>query len=552
MPKMRRWIRATVTGVTVGAVGLGSAWAAAIISGPGAAERTARAPKISATHGAASIPSSPPGERLPAGWFLAGTAAKSLAPPADRWVQGAGCSGTSPEQLYTPLTPEGCLITFDMRWAEGEDAENPLMVRSIALSNGADTLVFSVMDLVGYMASYPADVCTDCGIAQIAQKTGAQLGIPEKNIIISSSHTHAAPTTIAKGPTWYYDHVRDQVTASIAEAVGALAQSPPVRLETGQSPAKPFNTDRRIVNRAVPDGELGWLRAFVPDPVTGEPTRTVATIGNFAVHPTVRTDNARLHSGIVGPFTRRVEERLGGGALFIPGAIGDQRVDRGYGIYGLGIGLADVLADSVDKRGYVLQSNDITVARTTVQVPVENQFFVGALAVGYAIRDFMAPFGGGPSTVSAQKGSASKPTCEQSGALSLLTPVSAIRIGAEPPKGKRNLGPEYSLPVETDNVVIVQAPGEIFASIGLITKDYLSRSRNVLIQGVTNDTIGYIIPANQYDVFGSQGLGLANNADGLGNYEEALSLGNCTGELITNAMLAMGKILGVMGEGEGV
>jgi hypothetical protein len=36
-----------------------------------------------------------------------------------------------------------------------------------------------------------------------------------------------------------------------------------------------------------------------------------------------------------------------------------------------------------------------------------------------------------------------------------------------------------------------------------------------------------------------------------GNYEEALSLGHCTGEIVLNAMLRMGQELGVMGEGEG-
>lgn len=553
MSLVRRSVRATVTGFTVGSLILGSAWAAAVITKPGVVtQEHSRAPKASTVAVAEPAPSPSVGERLPGGWFLAGAASKSLRPPANKWVQPPNCGGGTPEQLYTPLTPEGCLITFDMRWADGEDDVNPLMVRSVALSNGKDTVVFSVMDVVGYMASYPADVCADCGIAQISKHLSTELGIPEKNFITSSSHTHAAPSTIAKGPTWYYEHVRDQVIASITEAVAALEQSPSVRLETGSTPAKAFNTDRRIVNRAVPDSELGWLRAYVPDEETGEATETIATIGNFSVHPTIRTANARLHSGMVGPFTNRVESKLGGAALFMPGALGDQRVDRGYGVFGLGIGLADILTESVEDGGYVLQSNDIEVARTSVQVPVENQFFVGALAVGYAIRDFMAPFGGGPATVSAKKGSAEVPTCTQTGATHIITPVSAIRFGARPPAGKVAVGPEYNVPVATDNVVLVQAPGEIFASIGLITKDYLSRSNNVLVQGIVNDTIGYIIPDNQYDLFSSEGLGLAHNALGTGNYEEALSLGGCTGELITNAMLEMGRTLGVMGEGEGV
>ena len=570
---MRSVLRAVVTGVTVGAVGLGSAWGAAVVSTPPLPEPPAVVSDLTggstdeetATAAPAAVAA---GERLADGWFQVGSATTTLVPPADRWKQGADCEGQAPEQLYTPLTPEGCLITFDMLWANGVDEANPISARSIALSNGKDTVVFTLMDTVGYMAAYPADLCVDCGIDQIRTALSGELGIPAANMQISSSHTHAAPSTIAKGAAWYYEYVRDQVKASIKGAVAGLAGSPLVRLETGSTRAKEFNVDRRIANRAVPDFELAWLRAFVPaqstttttdargkkddgTTTTTTPEQTVATWGNFAVHPTIRNSNARLHSGMVGPFTRRVSEKLGGAALFLPGALGDQTPDKSFGINGIGIGLADRMLEDIADGGTVLQTNDIQVAATTVQVPIENQFFVGALATGYAVRDFLPPYGGGPHAVATENSGSDLPNCEGAGAVHVVTPVSAIRIGAVPPGGKVTLGDEYRVPVETDNVVIVQAPGEIFASIGLIVKDYLSRSQNVLVQGVTNDTIGYIVPANQYDLFASQGVGLANNAAEIGNYEEALSLGRCTGEIITNAMLDMGAQLGVMGEGEG-
>lgn len=571
---MRSVLRAVVTGVTVGAVGLGSAWGVAVVSTPSLPEPPAAVagltrtsvpdPQESAVAPAASVV---PGQRLPAGWFLAGSHTTTLVPPASKWKQAAECSGQAPEQLYTPLTPEGCLITFDMLWADGVDPANPISARSIALSNGLDTVVFTLMDTVGYMAAYPADLCADCGIEPVRTSLATELGLPAKNLQISSSHTHAAPSTIAKGAAWYYEFVRDQLKSSIRGAVADLASSPQVRLETGSTSAKEFNVDRRIANRAVPDFELAWLRAFVPaqttttpdgkgkkddgGTTTTTPERTVATFGNFAVHPTIRNANARLHSGMVGPFTRRVSDVLGGAALFLPGALGDQTPDKSFGVNGIGIGLADRMLADIADGGYVLQSNDIAVAATTVQVPIENQFFLGALAVGYAVRDFLPPYGGGPLAVKTDNSGSNLPNCEGAGAVHVVAPVSAIRFGAVPPQGKRDLGPEYRLPVVTDNVVVVQAPGEIFASIGLIVKDYLSRSRNVLVQGVTNDTIGYIVPANQYDLFASQGVGLVNNAAEVGNYEEALSLGKCTGEVVMNAMLDMGQELQVMGEGEG-
>ena len=556
---MRSVLRAAVTGITVGAVGLGSAWGAAVVTTPPLptpppviAGLTAQPeePPVSevATAPAADVVT---GERLPDGWFLAGSATTSLVPPADRVKSKEECQAAAGQStLYTPLTPEGCLITFDGLWMDGVDEENPISARSIALSNGQDTVVFTLMDVVGYMAAYPADLCGDCGIDPITKNLSAELGIPAANLVISSSHTHAAPSTIANGAAWYYELVRDRVKESIRGAVADLANSPQVRLETGATSAKAFNVDRRIQNRAVPDYELAWLRAFVPgDKKTAE--QTIATFGNFAVHPTIRNANARLHSGMVGPFTRRVSEVLGGASLFLPGAIGDQTPDKGYGINGVGIGLADALLADVESGGYVLQTNDIAVASTTVQVPIENQFFLGALATGYAVRDFLPPYGGGPHAVATENEGTNLRSCEGAGEVHVVAPISAIRFGAQPPAGKRELGPEYRLPVETDNVVVVQSPGEIFASIGLIVKDYLSRSNNVLVQGLTNDTIGYIIPANQYDLFASQALGLANNAAEVGNYEEALSLGRCTGEIVTNAMLDMGQQLGVMGEGEG-
>ena len=576
---MRTLFRTVVSAFLVGALGLGSAWAGASLTQPappapeppdaaeaantaaandaikaGGKQARVDAPALKGAaeaDGATTAAATAEGERLPGGWFRAGSAVETLVPPADKWTPAAECRGTSPEQLYTPITPEGCLITFDMLWAEGVDEENPIQVRASAIGNGKDTVVFAVMDVVGYMASYPAATsCADCGIDHIATSLSQELGMPASNFVISSTHTHAAPTTIADGPVWYYEFVRDQVKAAIRGAVADAASNPPVRLETGALAAKAFNTDRRLVDRAVPDYEMAWLRAFVPA-AKKRPESTVLTMGNFAVHPTIRTSNKQLHSGLVGPFTRRLEEQLGGAGMFFPGGLGDQRVDRGYGVNGHGIGMADLIVGDVQRGGTVLNSNDVAVARTTVQIPVENQFFAGALASGYAIRDILPPYGGGPLAVEVTKSGARKPVCVGAGEVHVAGPVSAIRLGEKPPAGKQQLGDEYALPVATDNVVLVQAPGEIFATIGLVVKDALSRSNNVLVSAMANDTLGYMIPANQYDLFASQGLGLANNASNAGNYEEALSLGRCTGEIVQKAMLRMGAELGVMGEGEG-
>lgn len=533
---MNRFLRTAVTCLTAGAIGVGSAWADA--DSEGFEPKQMMEAVLELTEG-----------RLDAGWWRAGAATGDLTPDPDTWVQGSDCTG-APEQLYTPMTPEGCLITFDMRWADGFDAENPNQVRSFAISNGEQVVVLSSLDLVGYMAAYPAGTCDRCGLDEIARELSTEMGIPAENFSWSSSHTHAAASTIADGPAWYYDQVAEQIRTTAREAILDAAANPAVRLESGSVRARALNTDRRIVDRAVPDDELNWLRAYAPS-ADGGPGNTIATLGNFAVHLTVTTSNAELHSGAVGPFNQRLEDRLGGTGLWAPGALGDQKTDRGWGVNGLGISMADLIVDAVE-LGYAseLQSNDIEVRRQHVQIPVENQFFAGALAAGYAIRSTDAPYGGGPLTVENTNHGANMPSCTQAGALHVVGAVTALRLGARPAGGKVEVGENDRRPVPTDNVTIIQAPGELFASIGLVVKDYMSRSNDVLVLAMTNDTLGYMIPSNQYDTTGSQGLGIANNMTDLGNYEEALSLGSCTGDLVMSAMIEAGAAVGVIGEGE--
>ncbi len=97
---------------------------------------------------------------------------------------------------------------------------------------------------------------------------------------------------------------------------------------------------------------------------------------------------------------------------------------------------------------------------------------------------------------------------------------------------------------------MMQAPGEIFASISLTTKDYMSRARNVMVFGMANDHIGYIIPAEQYDIRGANAVGIAQPSLEMTNYEESLSTGRCTGDQIQNALVEIGTNLGVLGPGE--
>lgn len=557
---VRKILRSAAAGLVSGTVLLGSAWAVVGVTDPtassgrsaGARDGASAGGTAAATAGLPELPTTASsGVRQPAGQFLAGGSKVTIDPDPAKWLKNEGdvCgedTGTY-AQKTTRKSADGkeCLATFDHRWSTKVADDDSLFARAIAIGNGEKTVVFTTIDAVGWFAAYPADVCGDCGADAIAAKI-AELTkdtanpVAADSLLLASSHTHAAPDTLSQTPAWYYQQVRDAI---VKASVDAVAQMVPVILETGAAPAKAYNVDRRIATRAVPDYELGWLRAYRPA-AANEAERTVATMVNFAVHPTIKVDNAELHSGFVGPLTRKLEAALGGTSLWYPGGLGDQTVDRGFGVYGIGEGLANVVLGDLT-RGHRLTDNTIDVVRKKVLIPGENTFMLAGSGAGLFIRPIAPPYSepGGPVTVN--KGGIPRPTCVTVAEVNVVSSITGVRIGRRGIDGAAGRGdPGNSL-------TIISAPGEIFSSIAVTTKDYLSKTSNVFILGMTNDTLGYLIPRQQYDETAAQGLGLANNATDLGDYEEALSLGRCAGDTVQNAMLEVGAELGVMGSGEG-
>lgn len=574
---MRRLFTALLTGALTGALALGAAYATSglvavevpnpvvqpspSMSGP--AEQTP-SPVPSASSSPAPVPTE---GRLSGGTFLVGARDESIAPiPVSQGGQwnpngnGYDCGPIGYE--YLPTSDPSCLRTFDREWATGVDEASDLGIyaRAIAIGNGEDTVVFVVLDTVSWFYGYDPSICPDdpdanqpqdtCGTRAITNDLSDELGIPVENFVIASTHTHASADTTARGPSWYYEFVRDRIKAA---ARGAVASMEPATIQTGSIPAKAFNIDRRIVTRAVPDSELTWLRAVaVPttDPTTkAKAARTIATLVNFSAHPTVTAGNRDMHSGFVGHLSQRLEQLWGGSTVFMPGGLGDQTVQRSFGRQGIGHGLANLVHESA-RYAYTLRSNDIVATQRILTIPADNASLVAANKAGIFMRDTTVPgpHATGPSQSVQQKGRSRTPSCAGAGPLSVLSPVGGIRIGTQAPAQGR---PGFVPGDRGDAIVIMQAPGEIFASISLTTKDYLSRSRNVMVFGMANDHIGYIIPAEQYDVRGANAVGIAQPSIEMTNYEESLSTGRCTGDQIQNALIEIGAELDVLGAGEG-
>lgn len=640
---MRRILSSIITGSLIGALVLGVAWAAAgLIPGE---SRTPTAPHphrhaidqatVAEASGAAV------GQRLPDGLFRVGTADVSIAPvqypdgpwlahrpgdndPSDGTVNCSRFNESLEAQVYQGvLAKPGCINTFDGVWATGVDDvhELGLQARAMAISNGETTIAFAALDVVSWFYGYDPKLCPDnseplpqdtCGSRAITHSLSHELEqdlgvvIPPENFVIAASHTHASPDTAKGAPSWYFQWVRDQTKEALKLAVADMLENPVAQIQIGSMSAKPFNIDRRIITRAIPDYELSWLRAVTvagtqaavsseqaaapeegsgnkhghdkpghpknspsptptptptptPDPTEDPEPETIATLVNYSVHTTVTAGNAQMHSGFVGHLDRRLEELWGGNSVFIPGGLGDQTVVRNFGRDGHGYGLADLVVRSARQTGYTLKSNQISTLQRIVTVPADNLSLVALNRAGAFVRDSTIPghHASGPSHSHQQKEGANTPSCVGSSPVSAKTPVGGFVIGTPGTgvvrDGANNEGSGTVYPYDVyagDAIAIMQAPGEIFSSISTVTKDYMSRTRNVMVMGMANDHLGYIIPAEQYDVRSANAAGIAQPSIKTFNYEESLSTGRCTGDQIQNHLIEIGKALGLLGVGE--
>jgi hypothetical protein len=557
------------TGMLTGALVLGAAWATVAVLPP----RGTVSPTQSDDDGAGgqeaateSVTASE-GERLPDGSFYVGAADESIAPVSvadgGRWIRhGKDGQCPGPAEAYTPLSDPNCLRTFDGNWATGVDEahDRGIYARAAAISNGETTIAFAALDTVSWFYGYDPKFCPDdpaaplpqdtCGSRAIAEDLSADLGIPASNFVIAATHTHASADTAMGSPSWYFELVRDATKTAITKAVENMQLA---TLETGAVSAKAFNVDRRIITRAVPDYEMTWLRAVAAPPAGGDPgpvpaRETISTLVNYSVHTTVTAGNKDIHSGFVGHLAERLNDEWGGNTVFIPGGLGDQTVNRGFGRDGHGYGLAELVLESSEQTGYTLRSNDIVTEQRIITVPADNLSLVGANKAGVFVRDTTIPgdHAHGPSTSVQRKENARTPSCTGSSPISAKAPVGGFVIGTPGSGDPKNDPTGY----QGDAIAIMQAPGEIFASISLVTKDYMSRTRNVMVMGMANDHLGYIIPAEQYDIRSANAAGIAQPGIETFNYEESLSTGRCTGDQVQNTLIEIGESLGIMGLGE--
>ncbi len=246
------------------------------------------------------LPFLPP-EKVFATRYAAGAASRDITPDKEGvYMGGFGfCAGK----------PSACKVS--------EGIHDPLMLGAAALADTetGEVVIFVGIDSVGLIK---ADIVAiqEAIPAAFADAYGVQLA--GERVVIGASHSHSTPDTVGLwGPMLdeqreeeeYIAFLRQAVVDAALEAYGNLGDA---TLDWGTGSAPSHSDDA-----SVEDETVFVLRARRPE---GD---TVFTLTRWPSHPTVYWyDTNALSADWVGPFRKKMEEEVGGVAVYLNGPIG--------------------------------------------------------------------------------------------------------------------------------------------------------------------------------------------------------------------------------------
>ena len=540
---MLRLARYLLVPFLVGALSIAAAWAGVIAApapvtatdsaAPAASSKAAAAKTVAAK--AAKVPGGGNEDaaevlnrwsgQLQDGQVLAGAAKVSLKPQPDeaageRWAT-EGC------RIIGEDAPSGAthVPNFRSPWPENPECiymggygigpmnpitswndEYGLWVRSVAIGDGADTLVLTSIDGASWLGDYNS-FCDDCGAFELGRDLGEELGIDPSGFLFASSHSHTAPDFIGGWggvPQWYMEQVTEAVRASVRDAVTRMR---PATLEAGEVLARQFNAERRDTYRSAESDTLSWFRAINED---GE---TVATIGAYAAHPVTADEGAGVADGdYPAVFDKVVEQRFGGVGLYFMKGLGNLS-PRGSTVE-MGAGLANLVPEP--GSGTPVAGTDVRSAQVRWDQPVTNPGLTALGTPGFFDRKF------NQTPASVQVGKDSTRPCVSASPVSVNTAITAAKVG---------------------NLSIAGAPGETFSNLAN-TLEERNNGGITLPLAQVNDGLGYIIQSFESHTDGRAGLGFVGGETPVTvEYEDAYALDQCFGDMVIETTIsALGKL----------
>jgi len=211
--------------------------------------------------------------------------------------------------IITPPTPVQLAGFIEDQPAT--EVHDDLEVRAVYVRGELGSVCLLVCDLLGLSPGFARPVRT-----AVASALGLEFGA----VLTSCIHTHAGPSTIAGSdalgwitPEGYLELLVERCTTAAQQAA---ANATTASLRAGRWP---LPDGLSINRRGLPyQPSFALLDAIAPDG-----TR-VGTLANIAIHPVaLGPECLAVSSDWVGPFRHALEQRAGGTAVLLSGALGD-------------------------------------------------------------------------------------------------------------------------------------------------------------------------------------------------------------------------------------
>lgn len=361
----------------------------------------------------------------------------------DRHLEAGAAS-----EIITP--PIGAYIAGDKQNRRFTGVHDDLYATALALRHGSKVLVFLSLDCLGL--PYP-DICKirNKAIARLHGKVAPDAA----SILVGSTHIHNGPDIIGiYGPDpshsgldpEYMAFLIESASRAIARAVDGLQEA---RGKWSMTAAE-MDWVENICEPEKLDKSFAFLALETPE---GE---TIATLGNFACHPTLLDGIFDVVSADwVGAYRDALGEALGGEHLFFQGAIGawvqPDKTDRGYErVLRYGRELADHALRSLE-TAQTFASHELDCVSEVYTIPLDNDAWRMAAEMGIIDRELMEE---------------------------VATEVSVCRVG---------------------EARFATHPGETAPDFGLETKSKLGAGEGPrFLLGLTQDALGYILPERYF------------------------------------------------------
>src|SRR4051794_12291501 len=385
--------------------------------------------------------------------FRAGAAGASLAPPVPVYSGGFG--------LSPPLTT----------------MHDPLEVRALYISNGAHAIAMAVVDAQAWFAGYQEGA--DLGISGARQLAAQRIGRGMKSgdIIVQSTHGHAAPTLEGiwgPVPPVYLKLVRDRTVQALTDAARAAR---PAHLQWGSVSAPELDN----INVAQTDSYSGWKQdgqLSVLRAVDASDGSTIATFANVPAHADiVNGAGLKLLSADYFGFARAaLDDQLGGVSIVGPATLG--REESPVQTNGLAdsrwfAGVVTELADRAVSHAHWV--TDPTVASTEQQldVPGTNAALLALVAANHAPDATKQQIADTSGIYPIDR--ADTPPYLTGNVIG--TPLTALRIGP---------------------LAYLSMPGEPFPEVRLTIAGATSGAGEVIALSKGQDDLGYFYPSFDY------------------------------------------------------